>query len=381
MAHSDKFTRKAAILVASLDSAGADALLKQLPPADAARVRRAVVALDAIDPEERNAVIEEFMQRGGARTPKLDLPGIELDGSLARKLASPMADYDVKPPADETLPFAFLHEATGRMLAPFLRDERPQTIALVASHLTPEKAADLLRRLPDRTQVEVVRCLVDIDRADPQVVREVERHLETALSDQLHSMRRREAGLKAVGRILDAADSTGRKELLANMLRFNGTLAAKIDPSPSGRLAEPRVAETPEPPREHESDRLQQRLDKLSEKGAAQEQIAIGPSDVELSFRDLARFDNRALAIVLAESDQRLIPLALAGAGEELIDRVTRLLPSRQAGELVRRIDRLGPLRLSDVEEAQREIAAVAGNLVTRGIVRLPARSRLAVAA
>ena len=379
MSSPENFTRKAAILVASLDSVGANALLKQLAPADAARVRRAVVALDTIDPDERNAVIDEFM-RQEASASKLDLPGVELEGSLARKLASPTSDYDVKPTTIESPPFEFLHETAADTLVTFLRDERPQTIALVVSHLAPDKAADVLGRLSDGTQVEVVRCLVDIDWADPDVVREVERHFESALNEQLRSARRRAAGLKAVGRILDAADSTRRKELLGNVLRLNGDLASKLDPGATRPQPVEPAADVPKASASNEGDRLRQRLEKMSEKEPAGQE-PIGPGRVVLQFRDLARLDNRALAIVLAEADQRLIPLALAGAGEELAGRVTRLLPSRQAGELQRRIDRLGPLRLSDVEQAQRGIAAVAGMLITRGIVRLPARGRLAVAA
>ncbi len=77
--------RKAAILVASLDRASADSLLQQMSADQAARLRRALVELGPIDPDEQSDVIEDFFRIGPLVPEKLPA-GIELDGSLVREL-------------------------------------------------------------------------------------------------------------------------------------------------------------------------------------------------------------------------------------------------------------------------------------------------------
>src|SRR5947209_4130334 len=133
--------RKAAILVASLDTAAADAVLDQLTPEQAGQVRELVVELDNIDEGEQRRVIEEFFKVDSPRQSN----GVELDGRLAW-LASQEQDIDETdsppplPPSPPGRPFQFLKEAEAEKLVKALADERPQTIALVLSHLAPARA-------------------------------------------------------------------------------------------------------------------------------------------------------------------------------------------------------------------------------------------------
>ena len=89
------------------------------------------------------------------------------------------------------LPFGFLHEAEEENLAQLLAGERPQTIALVLSHLPAERAGDVLARFAPVQQVEVVRRLVDLENSDPEALHDVERALESRLSQQFASRQRR----------------------------------------------------------------------------------------------------------------------------------------------------------------------------------------------
>src|SRR6516225_6644995 len=125
--------RKAAILVASLDSTTADMVLAQMGPDGADKVRRAILHLGDVDPAEQEDVIEEFRRtEPPVRMP--DLPGIELNDELARKLSLPVpgADFVFAPVFDESIddrePFRFLHETEFEPLMPYFRREHPQTI-------------------------------------------------------------------------------------------------------------------------------------------------------------------------------------------------------------------------------------------------------------
>src|SRR5690349_20165572 len=126
--------RKAAILVSCLERAQADALLEAMSEEQARQVRQAMLSLDEIDTDERDEVIHEFVHRGGAAPSRRDDQGVELSGGLAARIASetsatPLLQDDGRPP------FEFLLQADGDRLAAFLRDERPQTVALVLSYL------------------------------------------------------------------------------------------------------------------------------------------------------------------------------------------------------------------------------------------------------
>ena len=173
--------RKAAILLDSLDPASADALMDQIPPEQAARIRQAVMELGEIAPAEQKVVVDEFM-RGQRVTPPQTDHGIELDDSLVEKLKADRFDTEPPPAVDDPLPFRFLHQTAGKTLTSFLQHEHPQTVAVVLSHLPPERAAETLAELPEDLQSDVVRRLSLLEQTDPEVVREVERELESRLA-------------------------------------------------------------------------------------------------------------------------------------------------------------------------------------------------------
>ncbi len=88
MSKSESSLRKAAILIASLDAATAEALLAQMPPEQAEAVQNEMLQLGAIDPAEQETIIEEFF-RLGPLIPETDPPGLELDDSLSHRFAKP----------------------------------------------------------------------------------------------------------------------------------------------------------------------------------------------------------------------------------------------------------------------------------------------------
>ena len=114
-------------------------------------------------------------------------------------------------------PFRFLRDAEADKLVRVLAGERPQTIALVLSHLPPQQAGSVLARLQPALQNEVVRRLVDLEETDPEILREVEQALQSRLSEQVQMQRRRVAGLAAVAGILQASDGRTGMQILDNL--------------------------------------------------------------------------------------------------------------------------------------------------------------------
>jgi flagellar motor switch protein FliG len=330
--------RKAAILIASLDSSTAELLLEQMGPQQADDVRRAILRLSEVDPTEQNEIIEEFF-RIGPLMPQKHPPGIELNDDSLRSLSLVSGDLEAtaKPapkaePARDEPPFRFLQETEFETLAPFLKREHPQTIAVVLSHLPPDRAGEILARLPATAQVDVIRRLVDLDEADPQVLREVERELESWLSQQVRDRRRRAAGLAAVSAILAAAPGTTRRNILKNLSRHDRPLAGKLRPDRFG-------------------------------------------------FADLIELDDTALVMVFKAADPELIVLALAGAPVELVKLITERLPIEQGRALSKALVHLGPTRLADVEEAQQALADLAIDLEAEGRISLGTIRKISLAA
>ncbi len=101
---------------------------------------------------------------------------------------------------------------------------------MVMSHLPKDRSADLLACLPARMQAEVARRLVDLEEADPEVVRDVERGLQSWLEQQDRNQQRRKAGLATLEGILQAADESTQHEILANLGIVDRRLARDLPP-------------------------------------------------------------------------------------------------------------------------------------------------------
>ncbi len=228
--------RKAAILVTSLDQAAASLLLDQLSTECADLVRDAVLDIEELDADERRQVIEEF-RRIESLVPDPCPPGIDLVSlpacprgqsfSAAEELT--LAEQAVESaPQEATQPFAFLRAIAEEQLSELLAQERPQTIALVLSHLSPEKAGEVLLRFSPSVQVEIVRRLVDRENTDPETLREVEQALETRMQRQSVAQRERAAGPQAVARIFASCNSRVVEGILTNLAAYDRPLAERL---------------------------------------------------------------------------------------------------------------------------------------------------------
>jgi flagellar motor switch protein FliG len=213
-------------------------------------------------------------------------------------------------------PFGFLRDAEEEKLSELLGDERPQTVALVLSHLPPERAGAVLSGLAPPLQVEVVRRLVDLENTDPETVREVERALETRLSRQFAIERSRAAaGPETVERILAACPSRVAGHILDNLAMHDQTLA----------------------------DQLGRR---------------------RIEFDELARLDDATLSAVFRAAEPQVAQAALLGTSPTLVERIINGMSAERARRLRRKLDCPGPIRLSDVDEAKRQIAALAQGML-----------------
>lgn len=344
--------RKAAVLLTVLDTDTADALLEQMSSEQAALVRQQLLSLGEVSAEEQEAVISEFFRAGGfVVDPE---PAAELDPQLAGRLAAEQSQTEsaapaqTSPPTTEATsaarPFACLATTTDDDLATFLETEAAQTAALVVSHLTPARAAEVLALVSRQRQTEIVRRLVELEQTDGEVVRLVERGVEERLQQIAHERRRREISLAAVASMLTAAKGPAGQQLIENVAQEDPHLAARL----------PQASPAPEPP--------------------------AAPSQ-RLTYEELLQLSGSSLLEVLAEADAEVVVLALAGSTPVQTERTLRLFDPEDAKLLRQAMQRLGPTRLSDVESAQQELVDIALRLEAAGQVDLPFRQHFAAVA
>jgi flagellar motor switch protein FliG len=380
--------RKAAILISTLDHRVADELLDRMSDEQAALVRSVAMELDDVSEEEQKLVMEEFLGSGGPAD-DADDSGIELDEELARKIAA--SESFAERPRTSSEPeeplFRFLCDAETNAIVKHLQDENPQIIAVVIAHLPPRQAADLLKHFEPQMQASLLRRIAELDVTDRDVVREVEKHLKMLLHDDLRAAQNRAIGLSTVASILTAAGET-RSHLVSSLTRHDRQLAHQLR-NPSRHTI---FTDTPHEgqrqhagfEKQHKESMLAAQHDDLGElhgpsrtsplSSPAQRPPALtdATDTVTVSFDELSRLSDADLALVFRESDSRLALLALAGATPEFVGRLLKQLPTREAKSLRRRMEQLGPLRLSDIADAQTTIAGIADRLIAASAIDSP---------
>lgn len=170
--------RKAAVLLMTLSEEQADRLLARLTPPEIEAVTAEMARVETLEAVEQEAVILEFAKAEAARAHQRhakDAPTAEMS-PLPRK--KPVAQA-VRPLAIR--PFSFVHDVEPSALAEALAEERPQTIALVASHVPAAYGAELIASLDPQQQVTVIRAVAAMEPTDPQTVAAV----ASALADRM----------------------------------------------------------------------------------------------------------------------------------------------------------------------------------------------------
>jgi len=409
--------RKAAILISTLDDRTADALLDQMGPEQAQRVRDAIMQLDDIPADEQQQVIAEFLGRGSsAPSSQIDDDGVELSESLVQQIERPGQSYasltgisasDEARRRANRQPFEFLRNVDSGVLARLLGREHPQTIAVVMAHLPPEQVAEILAALPPETSIEALGRMARLDELAPEVLEDLERELESRLP-HMATARLQPQGVASIQAVLDVLDQSRRSQILeklgqkdARLLRRLGYVPAGENPfneeqrSRTTQGAAPSFARFPWDAAEAAENEAQPQqavqsfrvsvdngLDLMNDpsRSLSAEQQVSRDEPVRLQFEHFNLISDAALTTIVEQADAATLELALTGADARIIRRVLRMLPVREAARWRQRLERPSPLRLRDIELAREALARLAMRLARQGEITLPNRRGFAVA-
>ena len=318
---------KAAILLLGLDANVAGDVLKKLPTEAVEQVTRELASLGRVPPDVRDAVVEEFynismatqhMNEGGLDYAKILLKQ-SLDPKLAEKVLGQIQTQVRK------APFSFLQRAESENLLTFIQEEHPQTIALIMCHLPHHKASEIVSGLPMQKQIEVIKRIADMEQTNPEVIREVEKGLESRLANMIMQSMERAGGVQSVAEILNLIDRATEKQIMEGL--------------------------------ESEDPELVEQIRRLM-----------------FVFEDILMVDDKGIQTVLQEVDNDELALALKTASEELKQKIFGNMSERASQLIKEDMEFMGPVRVSDVESAQQRIVDIVRRLEDAGEIVISGR-------
>lgn len=209
-----------------------------------------------------------------------------------------------------------------KSIAEIIRLEHPQIIAIVLSYLEPDSAAQVLSNLPENTRSGILMRIATLDGVQPAAVKELDSIMEKYFSDNDNVKSSMVGGEKTAADILNFLDTAVETKLMDQVRTENEDLANRIQ-------------------------------------------------DLMFVFDNLREVDDRGIQTLLREISTDLLTLALKGIDEEFQQKFLKNMSSRAAEMLVEDMEAKGPVKLSEVEAAQKEILNVARTLEESGEIVL----------
>jgi flagellar motor switch protein FliG len=318
---------KAAVLLLALGQDDAAMILKSMPQEMVEAVTRELASLGRIPPELSTAVVEEFynltLASQYANEGNLEYAKSILQNSLDPKHADRVLQQ-IQTQVQKK-PFSFLQRAESENLLTFIQDEHPQTIALILCHLPHHKAAEILVGLPMQKQIEVIKRIANMEQTNPDVIKEVERGLESRLASMLVQSMEKAGGVPTVAEILNLADRATEKTIMEGL-----------------------EAEDPD---------LVEQIRRLM-----------------FVFEDILHVNDKGIQAVLKEVDNDELAVALKTASEELKAKIFSNMSERASSLIKEDMQYMGPVRISDVEAAQQRIVDIVRRLEESGDVVVQGR-------
>jgi len=312
--------KKAAILLTSIDKELATQVLSKMDQETLEKVTLEISRLEDVTGKDREGIFEEFYQLNRA-TQYVEQGGLQYARDLLESSLSPEQSKRVLESVRQSAsPFNFLKRMEADNILTFIRDEYPQTIALIMSYLEPTQAAEVLSGLPADKQIEVVKRIATMEQTSPEVIKDVEKTMERRFAVIMGQRFEETGGVDNIAEVLNLTDRTTEKGILETL--------------------------------EEDDPDLVERIRRLM-----------------FVFEDILLVNDKGVQSVLKEVDNEELAMALKTASDELKDKVFKNM-SERAGDLLREdMEYLGPVRISDVEKAQQRIVDIVRRLEETGEV------------
>jgi flagellar motor switch protein FliG len=320
--------QRAAVLLLSLGEQDAAEVLKHMNAKEVQKLGIAMATMSGISREQVLQVMDTF----GQALDKQTSLGMGTDDYVRKVLVQALGEDKAGSVIDRIL---LGRNTTGldtlkwmdpRAIADLVRNEHPQIIAIVLSHLDGDQAAEVLKILPERARADVLLRIATLDGIPPNALNELNEIMERQFAGNQNMKSSSIGGVKVAASILNFMDSGQDQAILGNIAQVDAELGARIQ-------------------------------------------------DLMFVFDNLNDLSDRELQALLREVPNDRLGLALRGADGKVREKITRNMSQRAAQILIEDMEARGPVRLSDVEAAQKEILAIVRRLADQGAISLNSNS------
>ena len=315
---------KAAILLLSLGETDAAQVLRHLGPKEVQRVGVAMSQMRNIQREQVEGVMGEFVSTVGDQTSL----GVGADGYIRKMLTQALGEDKAGNLIDRILlggstsGLDSLKWMEPRAVADVIRYEHPQIQAIVVAYLDPDQAGEVLSNFDHKVRLDIVLRVSSLNTVQPAALKELNLILEKQFSGSASTTRASMGGVKRAADIMNFLDSSIEGQLMDSIREVDADLSGQIE-------------------------------------------------DLMFVFDNLADVDDKGIQALLREVSSDVLVLALKGADDGIKEKVFKNM-SKRAAELLRDdLEARGPVRVSDVETAQKEVLTIARRMADAGEIVL----------
>ena len=320
----DTGVEDAAIMLMSIGEEAASEVFKHLMPKEVQRLGETISKLKAVPRERYDAVVENFIALAGAEH-MLVADSDEYVRSVLRKAlgeekASLLLERIMQ--GNDVTGIESLKWMEPQSVAELLRNEHPQIVAAIVVHLEYDQTSQVLKALPERMRNEVLMRVATLDGIQPAALKDLNEVLSTMLAGSDRTRKSQLGGVKSAAEILNMMGTSMETSVLDYIRESDDDLAQKI-------------------------------------------------MENMFTFDDMIKLEDKAIQMVLKEVQSESLVVSLKGATPELRERVFKNMSSRAAETLREDLESRGPVRVTDVENEQKEMLKIVRRLVEEGEISM----------
>ena len=320
-------TQKSAILMMLLGEDEASEILRNLSPKEVQHLGTAMYSVAGLDQDTVNRVLDDFLKVMKEQT-SLGLGSANYIKNVLQKALGDEKAQSVLSritPSSSDRPIEILDWMDARSISELIVDEHPQIISLIISYLDSALGADVMSMLPDNLQPEIIQRIATLQTVQPDAIKELEEVMQRKFAANTTLRASQVGGVKAAAMIMNFTKQDTEQFILKTVAKSDKALMQAIQ-------------------------------------------------DNMFVFENLMMADDKSLQTLLRSVDTEDLVLSLKGAEPALADKLFACMSTRAAANIQDEMEALGPVRLTEVQDAQKRIINVARRLSDEGSIVLAGR-------
>ncbi|ATC95512.1 flagellar motor switch protein FliG [Pseudoalteromonas tunicata] len=315
---------KASILLLSLSEEDAAQILKHLEPKQVQKVGMAMASLSDLSQDKISAVHRLFIEQ----IQSFSTIGFQSEEFIRKALTAALGEEKAANLIDQIIMGSgakgldSLKWMDSKQVANIIRNEHPQIQTIVLAYLDPEQSAEIISQFPEKVRLDLTMRIANLEEVQPAALQELNEIMEKQFAGQAGAQAAKMGGLKAAADIMNYLETNIEGQLMDSI-------------------------------REHDEEMSQQ------------------IQDLMFVFENLMDVDDRGIQAILRDVQQDVLMKAIKGADDNLKEKILKNMSKRAAEMLADDLEAMGPVRISEVEAAQKEILSVARRLADSGEIML----------